>query len=801
MKFILLLLTFSLLSFAEEDCPPEESAAITSITSLSVPNCINRDQIDEEISVSITSQERRGSQSSSTLSSPICRDCQSRFNSRLSEQQDLKEKRKKAFFKTAYRELEKSLSAIVVDMVGIRKSYNYNSDFKKSADSCKTDQIESQLRKCNREAADLFHSENLSQRMASEVVRLISNASTQNSGILSRPQELNSCSITDETIASLRPRLFEESISPDIVKKLSEINAQNSFDLQTQIISKIGQQQATLLSTHPALRELIKEPATFLSTFRSLRTFSDTTRLKNEFRAKMYSPEMGSLIDSKNSQKCEQTIQSFTQSLCSKAYDNSDISVGPFSNYGKFANDDELDESPATTSDAQIANNQLMFEFCQEFPGRKLSLNNVLDRMNNWMLTSDKRASLAEYASTKYNRDFGDTKSALCNYLPASDCNISEGDQCALYKIYRRSLNPNSPEGRLASSSDRGVNSVIRSLIGSGDISSQAREVLVAEGILPQPNGQFAERPTPPERDSGYLAGVADGSITPNTGSTQLAARSPQRQQPTQPQAQQQAVFQPQTQIAASGAGNSAIQPSSDEDDSEASRSVFNDLEQRRLRGQTSDQVANAPQRQTTQPRRSGNPDANLPQVSPAAVASAPIPAGGNGFVAPTFAPQNPTEARLDRDPSAQTRAQRDRNAALADMQGARNNPSAAVGGGRNPASTDGQAGVVGDQTVAITLTGDIRANLERVLSGSDANGADLRNKIRDQVPFRFQLNNQMFDVQFNNGTCVVTSRGSDSRNAELARTLQGVFNSSIRTGRSTASRNTTLPALRDNLR
>ncbi len=158
------------------------------------------------------------------------------------------------------------------------------------------------------------------------------------------------------------------------------------------------------------------------------------------------------------------------------------------------------------------------------------------------------------------------------------------------------------------------------------------------------------------------------------------------------------------------------------------------------------------------------------------------------------------TGASLDRDTTAQTKASRDRNAALARMAGAVENPAANSPDGRSPASvTEGQT--PGDQTLSLTITGDINTNLERVLNGSDATAESLRSKIRAQIPFRFQLNGIEYDVSFTNGSCVVTPRATG--NTRLATTLQGIFNNSMRNGagRATAGRSETLENLRRNLK
>jgi hypothetical protein len=158
-------------------------------------------------------------------------------------------------------------------------------------------------------------------------------------------------------------------------------------------------------------------------------------------------------------------------------------------------------------------------------------------------------------------------------------------------------------------------------------------------------------------------------------------------------------------------------------------------------------------------------------------------------------------DAKLAPDTSRRTRADLQKNEALANMNGAKNNPSATgvSGAGRNPASEQATSNTDADSTVAITISGDIKSKLEQVLNGSDRNGENLRSLIQNHQPFKFQLNNSLFDVQFNNGTYTVAYRsGDNSRGPELASTLEGIFNKTVKV---TAERSNTLQDLQNTIR
>lgn len=808
MKIIFILFIITINSYAQEDCPPEENSAISSLTSLQVPNCRNSASITAEAQRAKIIEIRRSTNKTiPNLPSPVCERCRQDFQARVQDEPNVREEEKNAYFETAYKELEKSLTSMVTDVISLRKTWNTGSDYSQSARACNTSQIQERLNKCNPEMGRKFGEKHLSDRMANEIAALLKAGPNNIRGILTRSDESKTCDISDEEISLLKPRLFEEAITPAIVQAISSMSTENVSNFGRDLENAIGANNARLLRSHPLLKPLMQDPSALKQFFQGFRTETNPERLKSKIRAQIYTKNFGDRIDTENANKCRETIQSFAETFCSRNFKDGKVSLGTFQNYEKYIDGATLPTNTTISDDSDINQNTLMFKFCSEPTPSNESLSKTMNSMNHWMLDADKYSPLSRFSDEKYVRDFGDAKVGICNLLrnPQQTCSPQD-EQCQLLNIYRGMKNQNTPEGRLASSSDRNINRVLRSFIGdqvSSSLPTETRQVLVAEGILPLANGQFVERPQPPERDQNYLSGVANGTIIPNNGGiqSQLAnsGATPQRQAPQS----QQAVFQPTTQTQATTATTQAV---TDDDDSEASRAVFNDLEARRLREQAASRVQ--PQSQTqAQPTRTpvrggGTTSTPTPTTTTAAVPQNFDPAPSAVVPAAPIAPSAPT-ASLGRDTSAQTRSERDRNAALSRMSGAVNNPFAATPeGGRGPASTTGATSPE-DQTVAITLSDVSRANLERVLNGSDSSGENLRNKIRSQSPFLFQLNNSVFDVQFTNGSCVVTSRSGDNRSSELATTLQGLFNTSLRSnaGRSTAGRNETLKTLRENLR
>jgi hypothetical protein len=801
----LLIFIFTSGSFAEEVCESTTDEAISTITNLRIPNCQQSALVNRELGISsLVELRKRNGQPIPSLPRPICTGCKNDFRSRLPTTPNNSENKKNAFFQTSYNELEKSLSSLVIDIASHRNSWSTGSSFSRSIETCQTKRIETELAKCNSSFLKQFKEKNLSNKIGNEVASLISINHTGLEGILDRsgsPKSLSSCPITDVASSNLRQFLFEETISPDLVRMINSVQASSSSELQTRLSKVIGDDNFRLISAHPILKSLLQEPALFQSTFRSLSSQKDPALIKAAFRAKIHSPETGNMIDRKHAEKCSATIESFTKALCNPEFSKGNISLVPYNNFNKFINGDDLDQSDASITEKQINDNNLMFEFCDSIPIRnQVSLATTLQNMNSWMPEEEKDTSLARYSAEKYNNNFGDLKTALCGMLPAPNCN-QDNDECRLYNIYQSMKN--SPEGRIANSSDPNVNRVLQALIGNPEtIAPKARDILIAEGILPQTNGQFVERSTPPERQPDYLANVANGTITPKT-ETQIAAStaaSTNRKQPNRPQGQAQinapapstAAAQTETQLAANTADDADLRRFQGELDERLKR-----IEGEQVPGINNQQKPQQPRRVVSQ---AVNSDRTINSQISAGFIPTSAPVQGDVVNPNQAAPISSGEkANLAPDTSRQTLAQRQANEARAQMHGARSNPAANAEAGRTPASLEGIPS--SDSTVALTINGDITANLEQVLKSSEGKGSDLRSLIEARRPFLFQLNDSVFDVQVKNGVYVVAYRSGDSSKRALTSTLQSLFNNSIRNTAVVPARSTTLEALKNTVR
>lgn len=778
MNILLFLLIFSF-AVAEDDCGPIDISAFKNITDISIPNCLTRSTLDEELFTQETNE-----------SGPICGDCREQLSARVPASADERKSiKRKAYVNGMANEYKKAMAGLLVDMVSLRKLYSTGSEYRNSTQKCSTSFLQNKINsKCNSTEKSLISESRIDESIANELASLLGTTNRTPPFLIDRSESTNSCGISDQEILSLKPAILKDFITPEYVQYVSNLSVQSTEALWDKISTDVSDQFKTItdiVKVHPILKSLASDPRQFIDFFKSISSIQDRRVLSEQIDSKIFTSSFGNQFDSLTANRCETAATAFVDKVCSSGFRNGDIDLGPFSTFEKVRNGDKLSEAETISDENLLIQNLSSFEFCSPTPQAELSLPNDTRAITPWLISKDQGLSLSEYGRGLYVTSFNTPRSNVCKQNSA--CNDSEPD-CKLFKLWERSKREDTPEYRLANSPDPSINSLLRSIVSQNiKLPQDTRTTLVREGILPQANGQFVERPNPPERQPDYLANVASGAIIPNTGTSpnpQSAGAAPRRPAPGPSQGgQQQAVFQPQGQAAG------AIAPSESgdlaEDINNSLRDFQRNLDERLARAQTeTPRPSGAPQPQAGRRTATRTPPDRAPVAPTASLPNTTYDSPSADFTSPQ--PQAPAvaDAALDNDPRAAGRQSRDqRNAALSQMSGARANPFASGGGtSRTPAGSGDQAAAGGgSSSVTLNLSGDIPQGLEQVLNGNDQSGANLRQLVQNRSPFRFELNDMIYDVRFNGQSYVVTFvSGNRGQGATLASRVQSIFNNSL---------------------
>ncbi len=789
MKHLYLIIILSInSSWAVTQCELFDNEQLQNLTTLSIPNCLTEDNIYNELE----------SRSASSSGGVICGTCKDQLTARVQiGNEDKIRIRKQAYLETMLSEYKKTMSKLITDMISIRKLYTTGSSFNSSQTKCSAQNFQRKIQACSPFVKSFFEQNKISQLIPNEIASLLSNSQI-NPSLLDRSSP-NQCSITDEQIISLKPLLLDRAMTPQTAQLISNFNPTSKDDLWNLLNDRIPEDLLDLIRQNPILTALAEQPSEFINFFRTVSRPPQRGSYEDFFRNALYSPRNGDKIDVATANRCEQAINSFTDKVCSSDFNNGNISLGPIEGFERYNNGRAYPEGEALTSEDSLAKNVALLEFCAPINGSALSLAKDSNAINDWMRTNERQQPYINFSSTQHNEKFETPRNKVCADLNSTRCDSEPAKSdvhCRLKDLFLESKQEGTLANRIANNPDSSVNKVLRAFVGNPQgLPEQTKQVLIAEGILPQSNGQFVERPEIPERQPEYLAGVANGTITPNAGGSTVqsqASRTPPRR-PSQSQTQAQ-VFQP-------GQGNSAVPETqlaeNSEGDAEALRRFEEGLDERLRRVEGQQTTNNNRRTQTTQrPASRGASSGRTSDRSqtanfiPSQQAEVPtqITGGGSTVAAAAVVP----EARLGQDTSRRGLADRQRNEALANMNGARINPSVTAEAGRSPANAEGTF----QPESSLTLNIDSNANLERVLTSNE----NLRALIQEQKPFRFRLNNSVFDVRFSNGSYTVAFRSGGNNGQTLASTLQGIFNNSLRRSPS-ADRNATLQDLNNTVR
>jgi len=499
-------------SFPGDDLDCIDSfSSLNDLTSLSIKNCFNSEKLKEEIKAQ--SKIKKGKVG---IERPLCDECRTEFLKRFPASDKIKSANKTAYIETVTREIEKSISSTLGEIVSLRNLYSVGK-FEKAIISCSTEKFKNKLALCGVNI-------DLSSKVADELASLIRKKNDKkNSGLLNRGKDDYVCPISDQEILTLKPLVLEKMITPEMVMALSELKSRDELELENEIRERFENSKygdfTLLIRDHPILSSLKSDPLKFVSFFKSLKNVKEAD-LASTLKTKLYTKEFGDVIDSRIADKCEKSFSPLVESVCARDFKSEHIDLGSIENAKKFMNDNsDYDDMDAAPTEKIVNYNLGLLSFCDNaHENVKYSLDKTLKKINSALPSDYAGQSQSLYSVKKYQDDFNASRSSLCNFVksPPKDCsNENDTISCRLYFEYKNLQDPLSSESKLASAPDQHSNELLRSLIGgsSTNISTETRKTLVSEGILPSADGKFASVPTIAERAPDFIPTASPSSF------------------------------------------------------------------------------------------------------------------------------------------------------------------------------------------------------------------------------------------------------------------------------------------------
>ncbi|HXH76135.1 MAG TPA: hypothetical protein VNJ08_14285 [Bacteriovoracaceae bacterium] len=467
---------------------------------------------------------------------PLCKTCIPEFKAALNINKVIKSEPEPIILNDVILdEFKRSLSSNLLDMVNLRSVYSTTADFSDAIKACDLDKFDQDLEKKGCTKGNSF--KGLKDQMAEELGNLLSKYPVSNKkGILDRSNFKNTCHISDVAVLQAKSLTVENALTPEIVNQLANLVAKDQLSLRIAVSElKVKFPLASSLKSHPIFSHLMSSPENFTSFFQGIAK----GYTKEKLTAALYANETTNTILTKGiAEKCRETFKNFEALACDKDLQNGHVKLNSLKDTRKYltltpmGNDKYIDLS----SENDLSANQKLVALCSIKSDKKdaFDLDKGLETLSKFIPKDLSELPYEKYRTVKYEQDIGLTKNQLCETKPPC---VEDSYNCALFNSYKNQSDPTTPEGRLVKSSDKSVNSLLRSFIGVPDkISASTKQTLIAEGILPKSStGDLVPQPSAPEREPEYLNKLSEVAKTSPTApaSSASAAKTTSAATPT----------------------------------------------------------------------------------------------------------------------------------------------------------------------------------------------------------------------------------------------------------------------------
>ena len=484
---ILIPVLFISLSSQAEECATPHPLNGQPVVELMDYKCLSDDLKKEEVTSEIYTEKK---------TKKFCKKCHNPFSQLKIESEEYKQQKRKELSEAVFAELEKELSFITIDLMKVRSSFSLPLDPKDAINNCQFEKL--QAPKCLPTNDKFLKSlKTKSQNtIATELANILSEDQIKGESLLKRPLA-NECSpkLKENHVISAQMRYHESLLTKDLLNELKNIDFSNSKNLDQAIeeLSKsdkvknkniIGKTRSIL--THPLVKALITRPDEFRKFVDSIPNDADNKKIVEMLNSSGPALQFSKTISERCLMAMTQAAEILEKIHCSPEtpYFADNAKVMGIINKKSFS--DLSDEE----AERKLQN------FCLEYNNQSqktgaLNFNEILkiNKNNDPSLVSLPQET---FKTDAYDRSIGYDANAICKASKDSthcsqDKELRECQMLANYEL----LKTDKAYQRLANTSDRNINEILRSLIGQGlpqngtGVDSYAVDLLKKEGILP----------------------------------------------------------------------------------------------------------------------------------------------------------------------------------------------------------------------------------------------------------------------------------------------------------------------------
>ncbi len=735
----------------DENCD-QETPLTRAVGAIALPNCVR-----------------------SEIRAEACRDCSSNFLRRYpgrAPQLSLQETQEK-FLRTALEEYKKTVAHNLLEATKLATLPNTGSSLERSRRSCQIKGPQDFINGCSSEAATRLLSSSpllgdITRGTANELARILSTDPNFRPEPTLLRRSTPACFIPERHILYLQSSALEEMFPPALIRAFRNVPPNRYQTMQdffrspefTQNYQGDLSELRNSLKTHPLLNAVFTTPAQAIGFLSSIRAPQSTARL----REALYSRSAGDQLDRQLAENCEKSFAAIKRSLCSDNFERGKLDLDPANNFERLANTPlEASEEELAASEQLINVNLQFLRHCPQVQdATATNLTSENQQIGQGLEPRLRELSYETFRLQRHERDIGYRQSNLCG-MTEQTCTAGTLD-CRIFRKLQQLRNPNSPEARLANSTNDSARELLRSMVGDATgVDPRGREVLIANGILTRTDGSYVEQPQVQERHPEYLARVAseepdESGSSATTPTTQQASRETAQRAQDRAPAASEASFLPPSTDANPGANAAAARTNTEPDlsdvvrDREELENVQDEL-RRRLgqlpTGQTPSPIEarrvvreaftarNQPLTQAQEVRLANQITTPRTETPSSSSVLDDLPRSGTNRAGVSNTPSQLEQWRSN-----------SMNRALMEMSGAR-------GQSAEETARTANAAQGGELTrVALNIGEDSRVTLAEILnskiSGNDAETQLLKTLLRNNNNFVLQVRSMNFRIQFN---------------------------------------------------
>jgi hypothetical protein len=495
-----LIAVFILIQFAlaqGNDCtinhPSEQIIKLAS--EISLPNCVT---------------EANVSAAKSNDPSKLCDQCKKTYESRNDSKLIplSKEERKEIFVEAALKEYKKNITNSLVDTLKLRSLRPTGSEFKVSTAACKMKTKADLPKSCSPSAMKIIGDKKLLNNLNSEIQNELAKIISTEEKFSPQPTLLKrsapKCYIPEKDALYISSSAAEESLSPALIEALLSMDPAKyrstssmfmSEKLKVHYDGKLSE-LFLYLTNHPLMGDHFKSPAALVAFLKTIPEPKDTAQL----RSTIYNKKSGDEFDAKMSSACKLSFDSLVKNICDQDFEKGNFELSPFTNESKLLKAAIIpSEEKLAATDNLIKLNSEVLKLCENTNQSKINFSSFDTEINSSLPKRYQSLNLEQFKQQKYDSDIGNISNNICS---SKDKECSDNSiLCKMISKFKAVNDPKSVDYKLANSSNKEVNQLLRSMIGdTSKIDVKTKDILVAQGIIPKEDGTIINQPDIPER-------------------------------------------------------------------------------------------------------------------------------------------------------------------------------------------------------------------------------------------------------------------------------------------------------------